>query len=80
MSQARLRNAIWIGPWLAGHVVIGAIGRYGGGSNALSEGVDIAVVVVFSLAIFCWAIALTLSKSEAAAAVAKDARQTDYEG
>ena len=80
MSQARLRNAIWIGPWLAGHVVIGAIGRYGGGSNALPEGVDLAVVVAFSLAIFYWAIALTLSKSEAAAAVAKDARQIDYEG
>ena len=31
------RNAIWMGPWLGGHVVIGWLGRYGGGRNILPE-------------------------------------------
>ena len=46
--------------------------------NILPNWVDIAVVIAFSLAIFYWAVALTLSKDRAAAAVAKDARQIDY--
>jgi hypothetical protein len=41
--------------------------------------VDVAVVIVFSLAIFYWAVSLTLNEREAAAAVAKDALQINYE-
>jgi len=75
-----VRNAIWIGPWLGGHVVIGALGRYGdGASNILPDWIDIAVVVAFSLAVFYWAISLTLDAAAAAAAVAKDARQIEPE-
>jgi hypothetical protein len=36
------------------------------------------VVIVFSLVIFYVAVRVTLTKDEAAAAVAKDARQIDY--
>jgi amino acid transporter len=75
-----LRNAIWIGPWLAGQVLIGAVGRYGEGArNLLPNWVDLAVELVFSLAIFYWAISLTLTREEAATAVAKDAQQINYE-
>ena len=75
-----LRNAIWIGPWLGGLVLIGALGRYGNGArNTLPNWVDIAVVCVFALAIFRWAVHLSLTREEAAAAVAKDATQIDYD-
>ncbi len=78
-AQHTIRNAAWIGPWLGGHVLIGSLGRYGGGREMLPNWVDIAVVVMFSLGIFYWAVSLTLSKAESAAAVAKDARQIDYD-
>jgi amino acid transporter len=79
-AQHTVRNAIWIGPWFGGQVLIGALGRYGGGArNILPNWVDIAVVIVFSLAIFYWAVSLTLTTEATAAAVAKDARQIDYD-
>ena len=79
-SQHAFRNSIWIGPWLGGHVVIGALGRYGAGaSNILPNWVDVAVVIVFSLAIFYWAVSLTLTGERTAAAVAKDAQQLAYD-
>ncbi len=78
-ARHTLRNAIWIGPWLGGHVLIGALGRYGGGANLLPNWVDVAVVIVFALVIFYWAISLTLTREAAAVEVAKDARQIDYE-
>ncbi len=74
-----IRNAVWIGPWLAGQVLLGAVGRYGAGSmNILPDWVDLAVAIAFSLAIFYWAVSRTLPKEKAAAAVAKDAHQIDY--
>ncbi len=74
-----LRNAIWVGPWLGGHVLLGWLGRYGGGRNVLPSWVDLGVVIVFSLAIFYWATALRLSKESSAVEVAKDAGQIEYE-
>jgi amino acid transporter len=79
-AQHAARNAIWIGPWLGGQVVIGALGRYGdSASNILPNWVDVAVVIVFALAIFYWAVSLTLTKEGTAAAVAKDAQQLAYD-
>jgi amino acid transporter len=75
-----VRNAVWIAPWFGGQVLIGWLGRYGNGStNLLPNWVDIVVVIVFALAIFYWAISLTLTREGTAAAVAKDAQQIDYE-
>ena len=74
------KNAIWIAPWLGGQVLIGWLGRYGNGAtNMLPDWIDLAVELVFSLAIFYWAVSLTLTESESAVAVAKDARQIDYQ-
>jgi uncharacterized membrane protein len=78
-AQRSLRNAIWIAPWLGGHVLIGAVGRYGGGSNLLPNWFDIAVVIAFALVIFYWAVSLSLNKEAAAREVAKDAHQIDFE-
>ena len=78
-AQHTIRNAFWIGPWLGGQVLIGWLGRYGNGArNLLPNWVDIVVVIVFSLAIFYWAVSLTLTREKTAAAVAKDAQQIDY--
>ena len=74
-----LGNAVWVGPWLGGHVLLGWLGRYGGGRNILPSWVDVGAVIVFSLAIFHWATSLRLSAEDSAVEVAKDARQIDYE-
>jgi amino acid transporter len=74
-----VRNAIWIGPWIGGMVVIGAIGRYGG-HNVLPNWIDLAVVIAFSLAIFYWAVQLTMTRDRVQAAIAKDSHQIDYVG
>jgi amino acid transporter len=78
-AQHTIRNAFWIGPWLGGQVLIGWLGRYGNGSmDFLPDWVDIVVVMVFSLAIFYWAVSLTLTREKTADAVAKDAQQIEY--
>ena len=78
-AMRTVRNAFWIGPWFVGQVLIGALGRYGNGSgDFLPNWVDIVVVIVFSLAIFYWAVALTLDQKASEAAVAKDAHQINY--
>jgi amino acid transporter len=76
-STINLRAVRWIVPWLAGHVVIGALGRYDG-YKVLPEWVDLAVLIGFSLTIYYLAVEMTLSAEESAAAVAKDALQLDY--
>lgn len=78
-AQRKLRNAIWIAPWLGGHVLFGWLGRYGGGSNILPNWIDILVISAFSLAIFYWAVALALAPAESAEEVAKDAQQLEFE-
>jgi amino acid transporter len=73
------RNAVWIGPWLGGQVLIGFAGRYGNGSrNLLPNWVDIFVVIVFALAIFYWAVNLALTREGTEAAIERDAQQIDY--
>jgi len=77
-AMRTIRNAIWVGPWLGGHVLIAWLGRYGGGRNVLPNWVDVGVVIAFSLAVFYWATTVRLSKESSAAEVAKDAGQIDY--
>jgi len=78
-AQRTLRSAIWMLPWFAGHVILGAIGRYGGGRNILPNWVDIAIVLAFSLVIFYWAVSLSLNKEGAAREISKDAHQLAFE-
>jgi len=72
------RNAIWILPWFAGHVVIGALGRYGGGHEVIPNWVDLVIVIGFALTIYYVALGMTLSQALSNAAVAKDAHQLDF--
>jgi len=79
-ARFTIRNAFWIAPWLAGQVLIGFLGRYGKGAlNILPNWLDIAIVIMFALGIFYWAVSLTLTKEGTAAAVAKDTGQLVYE-
>lgn len=52
-----LRYTLWLWPYLVGTAVISYLGQYGGGIALIPLWIDIAVVVVFSLAIFFWAVA-----------------------
>jgi amino acid transporter len=79
--MSMLRPAAWIGPWIVGSVVIGALGRYGAGSHSwLPDWIDLLVVIVFSLAIFYWAVALTMPSEKVQEAIAKDSEQIDFAG
>jgi amino acid transporter len=74
-----IRNALWMVPWLGGQVVLGALGRYGGGYDVMPGWIDILAVIVFALAIFYLASSLALPADASAAAVAKDAVQIDFD-
>jgi len=76
-AMSTARSALWIVPWFGGHVVIGALGRYGG-HEILPNWIDIGVVIAFALAIFYLSLALTLTTAKAAEELAKDAFQIDY--
>jgi len=51
------RHTVWLWPYLIGMAIISLLGQYGGGSGFIPQWVDIAVVAIFSLAIFYWAVA-----------------------
>jgi amino acid transporter len=74
-----VRQSFWMAPWFGGQVLLGWIGRYGGGASLLPNWIDIAVVIVFSLVIFYWAVASSLSRELSAKEVAKDAHQLAFE-
>jgi amino acid transporter len=75
--QRMIRSALWILPWMCGHVVLGYFGRYGGGTNDIPMWIDIVIVSGFSLGIFYLGVARALSPEAASLEVAKDARQLE---
>jgi hypothetical protein len=75
-AQHAIRSALWIAAWLAGQVIIGFIGRYGAGAqNVLPNWIDLAVVIIFAVTIFYWAVSLSMSGPETLAAISRDANQ-----
>ena len=75
-AQRAIRNALWIVPWLGGHVLIGLFGRYGNGAKGLLPNwLDIGLVIIFSLVIFYWAVSLALTAEQSAATIMKDTPQ-----
>jgi amino acid transporter len=78
-AERGLASALWIMPWLGGHVLIGAFGSYGGGAGILPDWVDIGVVIAFALSIFYFALSVAMSKEDCAAAIAKDAHQLEFD-
>lgn len=75
-----IRYAAWIGPWILGSVIIGALGQYGMGARLIIPGWwDLIVVTVFSLAIYYWAVHLTMPSEKVQAEIAKDSAQLEFE-
>lgn len=81
-----MKHALWIAPWLGGHLVIGALGRYGDTPRTiLPDWVDMILVIAFSLVIafglliFSWSVSLRLAPAQVQEQVARDAYQLDYE-
>lgn len=68
------KSVVWVPVWLLGMTVIGLLGRYGDSQNLniLPEWVDLAVVIVFSLAIFYWAVSLAMDSEKVLAAVERE--------
>jgi len=79
-AYVALQNALWLFPWLGGQVLIGWFGRYGiGARSVLPSWIDIAIVIIFSLSIFYWAVSVASTAAQAAAAIDKDAAQLHHE-
>jgi amino acid transporter len=70
------KSAMWVWPWLAGLLIIGNFGQYGG-DGAIPSWWDMGVVIVFALAIYYWAITLAMPSEEVAAAVEAES-ETEY--
>jgi amino acid transporter len=67
------RAASWVPSWLVGTALIGYLGRYGSGTiQLLPEWVDLAVVIVFSLMIFYWAVSLAMDSEDVNGAVERE--------
>ncbi|HEX3924460.1 MAG TPA: APC family permease [Streptosporangiaceae bacterium] len=82
------RAAQWILPWLVGLIIISWLGRYDGdpptvfgvtllATKHLPNWVDIGVLAAFSLAIYYWAVAVTMPAAKVQAAVADVENEAD---
>jgi amino acid transporter len=72
------RAASWIWPWLIGMTVIGLLGRYGKGAHdTLPNWIDLLVVILFSLAIFYYAVSLAMEPEKVKAAIESEERQIE---
>jgi amino acid transporter len=68
LPQLDLRGATWLAPYLAGTALISYLGRYDG-RNLIPFWVDIAVVALFSVAVFEIAMAVRLAPDQSRAYV-----------
>ncbi|WP_222854110.1 APC family permease [Fodinicola acaciae] len=73
------RSAMWVPPWLLVTVLIGWLGRYGGGLKLLPDWIDLLVVAAFSLVIFYWGVSVAMTSEEVNAAVEKEALELAVE-
>ncbi|MTH99463.1 APC family permease [Roseibium sp. RKSG952] len=58
------RSAAWLGPYIAGIIIFSYLGSFGGGTGILPMGVDMAVIAVFAVIIFIWAVRSGLSQDQ----------------
>jgi amino acid transporter len=63
------RASLWVWPWFAVMVLIGALGRYDGGHKVIPDWWDIVVVAVWALIIYFIAVRTAVSSAEVNAAV-----------
>lgn len=82
LSSEMLRHGYWIVPWLGGATIIGYFGNYGGphpifNGWPLGEWTDVAVVLVFSMTVYYWALGAALPSERVKSVVARDAEQIE---
>jgi amino acid transporter len=104
-ALSKIKNAIWIAPWLIGMTIISSLGRYGAwGPTSIADPtkkgaftyntayhnwlsryhdflpaeVDLAVVIVFSLVIYYWALTCVMEQADVDAAIDRDANQINF--
>jgi amino acid transporter len=73
-AKLDLKAAQWVVPWFVGMIVLGYLGRYNNlpenaPLNLLPDGIDVAIIAAFSLAIFYWAVASARPTEDVLAAV-----------
>ncbi len=84
------RASQWLLPWLAGLIIISWLGRYDGSpptvfgltllaTKHLANWLDLGVLAVFSLAIYYWAVASTMSRDKVQTAVRDVEAEADIE-
>ena len=79
----RLRNAMWIGPWMLGLTIISLWGNYGsdgdGHKSAIFPGTqwDVVVVAAFALVIYYWAVSLAAPIEAVRAAVEEESDKVE---
>ncbi|MCH7927739.1 MAG: hypothetical protein IID03_07115 [Candidatus Dadabacteria bacterium] len=66
-----LKESIWIWPYIFGLGLISYLGSYGKGLGLLSEGLAMAIIAIFSLAIFVLALKLRLPDEQARSLVSE---------
>ena len=77
-SMGNFANSWWVPLWLAGDLFLGWIGRYGDSArDVLPDGIDLLVMIVWSLGIFYLAVRLRLEPNGVSEEVAKDAHQLE---
>jgi amino acid transporter len=62
------RSSLWVWPWMAGVVVIGHFGRYGG-TDALPNWWDMVVVILFSLVVYYSAVRVAMPAEDVMSAI-----------
>ncbi|WP_035791866.1 APC family permease [Kitasatospora mediocidica] len=67
------RASLWVWPWLGGLVLIGRLGRYGGG-NTIADWWDLVVVAVFSLVVYVVAVRSAMTSQAVSDAVTVEER------
>ena len=78
-SLTMVKHALWVPAWLAGMLVIGALGRYGDSQrNVLPPWIDLLVVIVFSVGIYGWAVRSGLPQAAVQEQLARDAHQLEH--
>jgi len=67
-----LKESIWVWPYIFGLGLISYLGSYGKGLGLLSEGLAMAIIAIFSIAIFVLALKLRLPDEQARSFVSEE--------
>lgn len=63
INELEWKSTARIWPWLVGLIVLGWLGRYGGGQRILPSWIDLLTVTAFSLCVYYIAVRLILTPS-----------------